>query len=163
MVRNDNRSGYCARCVKTAPETRRNMSGAAHRRYADPEQRARTGAGVRRANQADPTIAERKAAAMREIAADPEWRARNAEQCKGRRLWEKGVAAIIPETRAKQGRTFSHRHGIGAWCPADYVGLARDLRRSNVPPDEVKRLVAEQEERDLARFRRGLADEGFAI
>ena len=154
MIRRDNKSGLCSRCVKKSDSFRRAVSGAAHRRYQDPEQRQITGRGVRRANQADPTIRERKSAIMKEIAADPEWKARNAEQCRERRLWEIGVAARTPESDARAGRTFSKRHGIGSWCPPDYVKQARELRRANVPVEEVKRMIAEQQERDLQRFRR---------
>lgn len=153
-IRADNRSGYCGRCVKKTPEFRAKAAAGAQRRYADPAARERTGAAMRAAYQRDPTIAERKAAKMREIAADPEWKARNAEQCRERRLWETGLAARTPESHARQGRTFSQRHGLGAWCPADYVDLARDLRRSGVPLDETKRLVAEQQEADRAAVRK---------
>lgn len=153
LVRPSSATGYCARCVKRSPEYRQKVSAGTHRRYADPAARERTGQAVRLANALDPSIRERKAAAMREIASDPEWQARNAEQCRDRRLWERGVAARTPESDARAGRTFSKRHGLGAWCPADYIAMARDLRRSNVPLDEVKRLVAEQGERDLQRIR----------
>ena len=115
---------------------------------------------MKRAYRHDPTIAERKAARMREITSDPEWKARNAENCRSRRLWEKGLAARTPESFERQGRTFSQRHGIGAWCPADYVDHARDLRKSGVPLDETKRLIAEQIESDLRRFRRKVGAEG---
>lgn len=154
LLRNDNSSGYCAKCVKSSPEYRAKVAEAAKRRYSDPAERARTGEQVRRAYQADPTIAERKSARMREIASDPEWRARSAESCTRRRLWEKGVAGRTAASHERQGRTFSQRHGIAAWCPADYVEMARDLRRNNVPLDEVKRLVADQQAHDLATIRR---------
>lgn len=126
MLRADNRSGYCARCVKQSPEYRAKVAAGAKRRYADPAERARTGQAVRRANQADPTIRERKSAAMREIAATPEWQARNAENCRERRLWEKGRAGRTEASNVRQGVTFSQRHGIASWCPADYVEMARD-------------------------------------
>lgn len=154
MIRRDNKSGLCSRCVKKSDSFRRAASGAAHRRYEDPEQRKITGQGVRRANLTDPTIRERKSAIMKEIAADPEWKARNAEQCRDRRLWEIGVAARTPESDAKAGRTFSQRHGIRSWCPAEYVETARKLRLAGVSVEETKRMIAEQHERDMARFRR---------
>lgn len=154
MIRRDNKSGLCAPCVKKSDSFRRAASGAAHRRYEDPAQRERTGKAVRLANQLDPTIRERKSAIMKEIAADPEWKARNAEQCRDRRLWEIGVAARTPESNAKQGRTFSLRHGIGSWCPTDYIQQARELRRLNVPVEEVKRMIAEQQEKDIEEVRR---------
>lgn len=154
MIRRDNKSGMCTRCVKKSDEFRRAASGAAHRRYEDPAQRERTGKAVKLANQIDPTIRERKSAIMKEIAADPEWKARNAEQCRDRRLWEIGVAARTPESNAKQGRTFSLRHGIGSWCPTDYIQQARELRRLNVPVEEVKRMIAEQQEKDIEAVRR---------
>lgn len=154
MIRRDNKSGMCTRCVKKSDQFRRAASGAAHRRYEDPEQRERTGRAVKLANQIDPTIRERKSAIMKEIAADPEWKARNAEQCRQRRLWEIGVAARTPESNARQGRTFSLRHGIGSWCPTDYIEQARELRRLNVPVEEVKRMIAEQQEKDLEQLRR---------
>lgn len=153
LVRRDNRSGYCAKCVKASPEYRAKVAAGARKRYADPAERERTGQAVRRAVQRDPTIAERKSAAMREIASDPEWKARNAEQCRDRRLWEHGVAARTAASHAKQGRTFSRRHGLAAWCPPDYLETARDLRRNNVPLADVKRMVAEQQARDLAVVR----------
>lgn len=159
LVRRDNRSGYCARCVKASPEYRAKVAEGAKRRYADPEQRARTGEGVRRAVQRDPTIRARKSAAMREIAATPEWQERNRANCTDRRLWEKGVAARTPESNRRQGRTFSQRHGLGAWCPPDYLEMARDLRRNNVPLDDVKRMVAEQQTRDLAAVRKRVSDQ----
>lgn len=154
MIRRDNRSGMCTRCVKKSDEFRRAASGAAHRRYEDPEQRERTGKAVRMANRLDPTIRQRKSAIMKEIAADPEWKARNAEQCRDRRLWEIGVAARTPESNARAGRTFSQRHGIGSWCPTDYIEQARELRRLNVPLEEVKRMIADQYEKDLEQLRR---------
>ena len=158
LIRNDNTSGYCARCVKSSPEYRAKVAEGAKRRYSDPEQRQRTGQGVRRANQVDPTIRARKSAAMREIAATPEWQERNRASCSERRLWEKGVAARTAASNAKQGRTFSQRHGIRAWCPPEYVEMARDLRRNNVPLDDVKRMVAEQQALDVAKLRRQIAD-----
>lgn len=157
MIRRDNKSGLCSGCVKKSDSFRRAVSGAAHRRYEDPEQRKITGQGVRRANLADPTIRERKSAVMKEIAADPEWRARNAEQCRERRLWEIGVAARTPQSDAQAGRTFSRRHGIGSWCPEDYIEQARELRRSGVSVEETKRMIFEQQEKDLERFRRRIA------
>lgn len=144
----------CTRCVKKSDEFRRAASGAAHRRYEDPEQRERTGKAVRMANRLDPTIRQRKSAIMKEIAADPEWKARNAEQCRDRRLWEIGVAARTPESNARAGRTFSQRHGIGSWCPTDYIEQARELRRLNIPLEEVKRMIADQHEKDLEQLRR---------
>lgn len=156
MIRADNRSGYCAKCVKRTPEFRAKVAAGARKRYADPAERERTGAAMRRAYQRDPTIAARKAEKMREIASDPEWQARNAEQCRERRLWEAGLAARTSESFRRQGETFSRRHGIASWCPPDYVEMARDLRKSGVPLDEVKRLVAEQQGADLQRFRRRL-------
>lgn len=153
MIRADNRSGYCPRCVKKSPEFRANVAAAARKRYADPAERERTAAAMRRAYQRDPTIAERKAEKMRQIAADPEWKARNAENCRSRRLWEKGAAARTAESHRRSGETFSRRHGLGKWCPPDYLEMARDLRRKGVPPDEVKRLVLDQYETDLAKFR----------
>lgn len=161
MIRRDSKSGLCVKCVKKDDSFRRAASQAAHRRYADPAERERTGAGVRRAVQLDPTIRERKAAKMREIAAAPEWRQRNAEQCRERRLWEKGVAARTPESNAQGGRTFSQRHGIGSWCPPDYVEEAKRLRRLGHPAPEVRRMIEEQHVRDLARFRRKLTEAGY--
>lgn len=134
-----NRTGYCNRHAKQSPEYREKLAAA-----------------QRRVQQADPTIRERKSAKMREIAATPEWQARNAEQCRQRRLWEKGVPAITAETRARQGRTFSARHGIALWCPAELVETARALRRSGVSVDETKRMIAEQHDRDMRRFRERL-------
>jgi len=154
MIRRDNKSGLCVKCVKKSDSFRRAASGAAHRRYEDPEERKRTGEGVRRANQADPTIRVRKSAIMKEIAADPEWKARNAEQCRERRLWETGLAARTPESFVRQGQTFSRRHGIGSWCPLEYVEQARELRRAGVSVEETKRMIAEQQEADLRAYRR---------
>lgn len=154
MIRRDNKSGLCRECVKKSDEFRRAASGAAHRRYEDPAQRERTGNAVKRANRLDPTIRQRKSAIMKEIAADPEWKARNAEQCRDRRLWEIGVAARTPESNARAGRTFSQRHGIGSWCPTDYIEQARELRRLNIPLEEVKRMIADQYEKDLEQLRR---------
>lgn len=154
MIRRDNKSGLCAPCVKKSDSFRRAASGAAHRRYEDPAQRERTGRGVRLANQLDPTIRERKSAIMKEIAADPEWKARNAEQCRERELWKLGRAGRTELSNVRQGVTFSQRHGIGSWCPTDYIQQARDLRRLKVPLEEVKRMIAEQYEKDMAEVRR---------
>lgn len=158
LVRRDNASGYCARCVKASPEYRAKVAAGAKRRYSDPAERERTALAMRRANQRDPTIAKRKSAAMKAVAATPEWQERNRASCSERRLWEKGVAARTPASNAKQGRTFSQRHGLRAWCPAEYVEMARDLRRNNVPLDDVKRMVAEQQALDVAKLRRQIAD-----
>lgn len=154
MIRRDNASGLCVRCVKKSDSFRRAASGAAHRRYEDPAERERTGKAVRRANQIDPTIRVRKSQIMKEIAADPEWKARNAQQCRERRLWEIGVAARTPESDARAGRTFSQRHGIASWCPLEYIEQAKALRRSGVSVEETKRMIAEQQESDLRRYRR---------
>lgn len=135
-----NRTGYCNQHAKQSPEYR-----------------AKLAAAQRRAQAADPTIRERKSAKMRELAATPEWKARNRELCTERRLWEHGLAARRPDTPAKWGRTFSRRHGILRWCPEEYLDLARKLARSNVPPAEVKRMVLEQQERDLAELRRRMS------
>lgn len=157
MIRRDNASGLCVRCVKKSNEFRRAASGAAHRRYEDPAEREKTGKAVRRAHQIDPTIRVRKSQAMKEIAATSEWKERNAELCRERRLWEIGVAARTPESDARAGQTFSLRHGIASWCPMEYVETARDLRRSGVSVEETKRLIAEQQEADLERYRRKTA------
>jgi hypothetical protein len=154
MIRRDNKSGLCLRCVKKSDSFRSAASQGAQKRYEDPAQRERTSKALRRANQTDPTIRERKSARMKEIAADPDWKARNAENCRQRRLWEKGQAGRTPESHAKQGRTFSRRHGIASWCPHDYVEQARQLRRSNIPVEEVKRMIFEQQEKDLEQLRR---------
>lgn len=160
MIRRDNKSGLCVKCVKKSKEFRRAASGAAHRRYEDPAERERTGKAVRRANQLDPTIRVRKSQIMKEIAADPEWKARNAEQCRERRLWEKGLAGRTAESHVRQGITFSQRHGIRSWCPLEYVEQARELRRSGVSVEETKRMIAEQQEADLERYRRRMAGNG---
>ncbi len=150
MLRRDNASGFCARCVKASPEYRAKVAAGARKRYADPAERERTGLAMRRAYQRDPTIAERKAERMREIAATPEWQERNRANCTDRRLWEKGLAARTPQSHARQGRTFSKRHGLAAWCPVVYLEMARELRRSGVPLPDVKRMVADQQARDHA-------------
>lgn len=134
-----NRTGYCNRHAKQSPEYREKLAAA-----------------QRRVQQADPTIRLRKSKAMREIAATPEWRERNAEQCRRRRLWEQGVAGRTAESNIAQGRTFSARHGYLSWCPPELVETARALRRTGVPLDETKRLIAEQHERDMRRFRASL-------
>ena len=160
MIRRDNKSGLCVQCVKKSNSFRRAASGAAHRRYEDPEQRRLTGEGVKRANQLDPTIRVRKSRIMKEIAATPEWKERNAEQCRERKLWEKGLAARTADSFVQQGITFSQRHGIASWCPTEYVEQARELRRSGVSVEETKRMIFEQQERDLERFRRRMAGNG---
>ena len=154
MIRRDNKSGLCGSCVKKSDSFRRAASGAAHRRYEDPAERKKTGAAVKRANQIDPTIRVRKSQIMKEIAADPEWKRRNAEQCRDRRLWEKGLAARTPESHVRQGVTFSQRHGIASWCPLEYLEQARELRRAGVSVEETQRMIAEQQEADLRAYRR---------
>lgn len=136
------------------PLHRRNKTGlcAAHVK-SDPAYRARLAQSQRRALALDPTILERRAAAMRAKASTPEWKARNAELCRDRRLWEKGVAALTPEIRAQQGRTFSARHGVASWSPPELVDLARALRAHGATLEEAKRMVDEQHERDMQRFR----------
>lgn len=160
MIRRDNKSGLCRQCVKKSDSFRRAVSGAAHRRYENPEQREITGRGVKRANQLDPTIRVRKSAIMKEIAADPEWKARNAEQCRKRELWKIGLAARTEESNVRQGITFTMRHGIGSWCPMEYIEQARELRRSGVSVEETKRMIAEQQETDLERYRRRMTGNG---
>lgn len=122
-----------------------------------PEYRAKLAESQRRAQQSDPTIRERKSKAMREIAATPEWQARNAEQCRSRRLWERGIAGRKADTPAKWGRTFSARYGYLSWCPPELVETARAIRRTGVPLEETKRLIAEQHEREMQRFRASIA------
>lgn len=158
MIRRDNKSGLCRKCVKNSKSFRRAASEAARRKYEDPEARKKTGDAVRRANQLDPTIRDRKSKAMKEIAATPEWRDRNAQQCRDRRLWEIGVAARTPESDARAGRTFSRRHGIGSWCPEDYIEQARELRRAGVSVEDTKRMIWEQHDRDIKRLRGRMAE-----
>lgn len=160
MIRRDNKSGLCTRCVKRSNEFRRAASGAAHRRYEDPAEREKTGKGVRRANQLDPTIRVRKSQIMKEIAATPEWKERNAQQCRDRELWKLGLAGRTAESNVRQGVTFSQRHGIRSWCPLEYVEQARELRRAGVSVEETKRMIAEQQEADLDRYRRRMAGHG---
>lgn len=136
-IKERNKTGYCGKHAKQSPAYR-----------------AKLGEAVRRANQRDPSIRERKSAAMREIAATPEWTERNRRLATERRLWEHGVPARTPESNAAAGRTFSRRHGYASWCPEDYVPLARDLRKTGLPLDEVKRMVADQIEADLAGLRK---------
>lgn len=136
-LRRGNKTGLCAAHVKS-----------------DPAYRAKLAQSQRRALALDPTILERRAAAMRAKAATPEWKARNAESCRDRRLWENGQAARTADTPAKWGRTFSARHGVDAWCPPELRDLQRHLaRKRGATAAETKRLVLEQHERDMQRFR----------
>lgn len=160
MIRRDNKSGLCSACVKKSDSFRANVAGAVRARYSDPEERKKTGDAMRRANLVDPTISERKSARMREIAADPAWKARNAENCRDRRLWEAGQAGRTAKSHVAQGKTFSRRHGLAVWCPEDYLEDARRLRALGIPLDEVKALIFEQQERDLERLRQRMGHGG---
>lgn len=160
MIRRDNKSGLCASCVKKSKSFRRAVSKAAKKKYENPAARKKTGDAIRRANQLDPTIRARKSASMKRAAADPAWKARNAELCRQKRLWEKGLAARTADSFVQQGITFTMRHGIGSWCPLEYIEQARELRQSGVSVEETKRMIADQQEADLERHRRKVVGDG---
>lgn len=156
LIRRDNKSGLCPKCVKDSPDFRRRSREARLKHYEDPANRQKTGDAVRRANMVDPTIRVRKSEAMKAIAATPEWKARNAEQCRERKLWELGVAGITPEVRSRQAKTLAHKRHW-AWCPPELLEEAKHLRRSkNLPLRDVKRIIMDQHEKEMKEFRRKL-------
>jgi len=87
----DNKSGLCRSCV-----------------WKDPSIAARRGEAIRRALMADPIKRERHRKAVTEANRSPERRARSGQQCRELRLWEKGLACMTPEVRARQGRSSSN-------------------------------------------------------
>lgn len=135
-----NRGGYCIRHTNGSPE-----------------KRAKISAGVTRANLTDPTLRERKRAAAKRQAARPEERARRSEECRKRQMWRLGLAALTAESRAKSGRACSATKL--AWCPPHLRDEYRTLTKNKMKAGEARRIILEQHEAEMRRWRRSVGAE----
>jgi hypothetical protein len=133
-----NRTGYCSRHHNGAPGKRQRISEA-----------------LKRGHQLHPEWREDRRRAAIKAASCPVERARRAQRCRDRRLWEIGVAALTPESRAKQAAAQSARRM--AWCPPELRDEAKRLvRYKKLRLAEVKQIIGEQHEAEMRRFRRSI-------
>lgn len=140
----------CALCP--APLCRSNRGGycRAHAN-SSPEKRAKISAGARRAHLTDPTLRERKRAAAKRQAARPGERELRAERCRRTQMWRLGVAALTPESRVKSARACSNTKL--AWCPPHLRDEYRALTRNKMRAAEARRIILEQHEVEMRRWR----------
>lgn len=122
-----------------------------------PEKRAKLSAALKRAHMCDPQLRVKARERQLKRVKLPGVKAAMAESCKRRRLWELGNAARTPEINKRHGKTWSERYGYASWCPPELIETAKWLRKmQRLSLGEVKVMIAEQHERDMARFRKGL-------
>src|SRR5690606_11313927 len=78
--------------------------------------------------------------------------------CCERRLWELGVKGHTPETRARIAAT--QRARKMAWCPPHLRDEARRLnQKQKIPAAEVRKIILEQHEAEMRRWRRSVGVE----
>ncbi len=136
-----NRTGYCARHHNHSPEKRRKISES-----------------LKRGHMLNPEWREQRRRAAKLAAQNPANRERRAQLCRERRLWELGVKGHTPETRAKIAATQSARKM--AWCPPHLRAEARRLnQKQKIPAAEVRKIILDQHEAEMRRFRREIGAE----
>lgn len=141
-----NTSGYCGRHVGAAnmrrPEIRARMVNGIRRRLAsDPVLREQYRANIRKAHQSPKAIAKRK----ERWAKEKPWIAGNAAQPAGSEP-RKRMAATISATKL-------------AWCPPHLRDAYRALTRKGHRAAEARRMILEQHETDMRRFRQSIGAE----
>lgn len=144
-----NKSGYCRQCIPAALAK-------------DPAHREKQRAGIKRGFMANPERLEmyrrNAAAASRSPAA---CLAREVRWLRDKPWIAGNQAARAPEARAKAAK--ATRATRLAWCPEhlrpQYLSLIYSKR---LKADEARRIILEQHEADMQRFRRQLAAEGYA-
>lgn len=136
-----NRTGYCARHHNQSPEKRRKISES-----------------LKRGHMLNPEWREQRRRAAKLAAQDPANRERRAQLCRERRLWELGVKGHTPETRARIAAT--QRARKMAWCPPHLRDEARRLnQKQKIPAAEVRKIILEQHEAEMRRWRRSVGVE----
>lgn len=161
-----NRTGYCRACysrsvlVKPRAErfcscgvaiTRHSRSGQCRTcAMSSPEVCERRTAGIRAAYRHNPDFLERQRRWMAELNRQPEARARSGEQARRIKLWEYGLPKMMPEVRARQGKTLSDRRL--AHIPEEVREEYRSLVARDFTAAEAERIVTEHLAREVERF-----------
>jgi len=136
-----NRSGYCAAHVGQSPAVR-----------------AKNSAAQRLACRANPAIREAKRRAGRASASKPGERERRSQAARQRNLSALGRAALTPEVYKKIGASLSATR-MG-WCPAPLRDEYRRLVKSkSIPAAEARKIILEQHEAEMRRWRRSVGVE----
>jgi hypothetical protein len=149
----------CAECGKVLG--RRNRSGLCQRHATirfnrDPAVNAQRSITIRRRFATDPGMRLRQREGLVRHFSQPEVKARLREAAQRNGLAAKGRAALTPEGLARRNRANSER--IMGWCPPELREEAKWLRRhGHMPLEEVKQIILDQHERDMAQFRDRLA------
>lgn len=141
-------SKNCIVCDK--PLSRNTKSGRC-RLHPAPETFAKRSASLRRRYEIDPALRELRRATGG--CRSEKGRKALSERAKREKLWERGRAAFTPETFKKRGATIRAKRL--AHIPAEYRDLYMELRKKyRVPVADALAAVEQQQESDLARFRR---------
>ncbi|WP_176168065.1 helix-turn-helix domain-containing protein [Novosphingobium mathurense] len=139
-----NKSGYCRKHLGTANAQ-------------NPEWREKHRAGVLRKIKYDPEYKAQLAERARRIGSDPSTRAKRSETFRKGRYWELGNAAQEKGSDARKRAGRSIRERRLSWCPPhlreEYMWLMRSQR---VPAAEARVMIEEQNELELARWRRSI-------
>jgi hypothetical protein len=132
-----NKSGYCGQHHNSAPELVEKRNAAQRMRYAS-----------------DPILRERIRQNSIRVANFPaeQERRRNAPHLA--QMAAKGRAGITREGIERRNKAISAARM--AWCPPELRDLAKTLTGKKIPLAEVKVMIAEQHEKDMADFRRKL-------
>lgn len=150
----------CAECGATLG---RNNGGGRCRQHTDwtpsPETRAKISESRKRRFAADPAFKERQAEMARAAARSPRSRAASVANLKRTRAWIAGNAA---QPRGSESRARAARNAALtrlAWCPPHLLGQYRALMKKDVKFAEAKRMILEQHEVEMRRFRRSIGAE----
>jgi hypothetical protein len=150
----------CAAC--SAPLDRRNTSGQCKRHFAktpSPETRAKISESRKRRFATDPAFKERQAAMARAAASSPRSRAAAVANLKRTRAWIAGNAAQPRGSESRQRAAKNAALTRLAWCPPHLLEQYRALMKKDIKHAEAKRLILEQHEVEMRRFRRSIGAE----
>ncbi len=129
---------------------------------ANPEWRAKQIAGIRRKHAHDPEFLAALRARARMQGTRMDTRQQRSERFKRERIWEIGArAAQTTEARAKAARSLSATRM--AWCPPELLSQYRELTKLGYNAPEARRLILEQHESDMTRFRAKLDPTGVSL
>ena len=139
-----NKTGLCRRCG-TIRFNKREGAG------------AQISATLTRKYRTDPVYRERNAAHLRAIVQRPEVKAAKSAAMKAGRIWEMSRPFMEAGSLARQRAGRAIRENLLGWCPFELRGEYRSLIKSKkIPAAEARRIILEQHETELARFRRSI-------
>lgn len=145
-IRSRNKSGRCLRCYHAGAGVLLNT----------PERRAKKSAAMK-AKLNDPVYRAEHIERFVRTATNAPGRVERAKERMIRgRLWERGTEALNADPEAKARGTRAMRATKLAHIPTDYHDAYTALVRKNVPKAEATRLILDQRDHDLARFRRSI-------